>query len=81
MKDTRTKLQRHLPGAVHDLDEYKDGDQIFLRMFCAHCHWNKTDQIGFILDGREYCAKCYPSIVNAYLAAKKVKKSIRINNG
>lgn len=77
MEDTRSKWEKNLPGAqyIEDMEKYKDGDQIFLRMYCAHCHWNKTDEIGFVLHGKEYCATCYPSIVNAYLAAEKIHKA------
>ncbi len=75
MEDTRTEFERHLPGVVDDLEKYKDGDQIFLRMYCAHCLLNATDSIGFVLHGFEYCASCYPAIVNAYLASKKIKKA------
>jgi len=77
MKDTRSEFERNLPGAqcTEDMEKYKDGDQIFLRMYCAHCHWNLTDEIGFVLHGREYCVKCYPAIVNAHLAAEKIRKA------
>ena len=49
-----------------------DGELIHLTMYCALCGWNKTGQLGFYLKGKEYCVTCYPLMVNAYLATKRL---------
>ena len=55
----------------------KDGDQIYLTMYCDGCRINCTGHIGFYLKGKEYCAECFPIIANAYLAAEKVKEHLK----
>jgi len=54
-----------------------DGELIYLNMYCALCGWNKTDQKGFYLQGEEYCVMCYPLMVNAYLATRRLEGAER----
>lgn len=53
----------------------QDGELIHLTMYCDLCRWNMTDQLGFYLKGKEYCVKCYPLMVKAYLATKRLKEA------